>query len=398
MVMKNLPKPIVLDLCITGLGVIRNLGERGIRSIGIDSDPRQMGRFSRYCDFYRSPVLEESDKEFLSFLLSIGRDLEGPGIIFPVSDEHVGFVANHQEMLKEYFRFKVAPIELINKILNKQEMYKMAEDCGIPIPRTYFPKNEEDVKTIAQIIGFPCAIKPIYSHLLANKINRKLIAVTNKRELMTEYRKIQRIDSKVMIQEIISGADNQIFVYIAYCSKKGEPQGIFTGRKLRQYPIHYGTASLAESLWDPEVAELGTNFLKGIAYEGIGGIEFKKDPRDGRLKLMEINARLVQWHGLTKVAGLDLCYAQYMDLTGHPMPSSKLIDKIKWIYLEPDLISSFKYMREGSLSITEWISSLKNIRYVADIVLSDPLPFLISLLQLFRIALRKIYLRFSASP
>jgi predicted ATP-grasp superfamily ATP-dependent carboligase len=390
-------KPIVLDLCITGLGVIRNFGERGIRSIGIDSDIRQVGRFSRYCDFYKSPVLEESDEEFLSFLLSIGKGLESPGILFPVSDKHVEFVAKHQEALKESFLFKVAPIELINKILNKQEMYRMAEDCGMIFPRTYFPKNEEDVRNIAQNIGFPCAIKPIYSHLLANKINCKLIPVANKAELISEYQKILSIDSKVMIQEIIPGADNQIFVYSAYCSDKGIPQGIFTGRKLRQFPTHYGTACLAESLWVPEVAELSTHFLHAIAYQGIGGIEFKKDPRDGKFKLMEINARLVQWHGITKVAGTDLCFAQYLDLTGHPAPLSQLIDNIKWIYLKSDLISSFKYMREGSLSITGWISSLKNIQYVADMVFTDPLPFIVSLLELSRIALRKIILRISVA-
>lgn len=274
----------------------------------------------------------------------------------------------------------------------------MAKECGVPIPQTFSPKNLDDVKSISKGMVFPCVLKPIYSHLLCKKIHRKLVEVSNQAELIAEYQKIAVLDDRIILQELIHGQDDQIYIYLAYCREKGVPEGVFTGRKLRQYPPHYGTASLAESLWTSGVAEIGNQFLKCIEYEGVAGIEFKRDPRTGQFKLMEINPRLVQWHGITKQAGLDVCYAQYLDLTGQPFPASSFTDRVKWIYLEKDLITSFQYFQEGSLTVPEWWRSLKHIRYVADVVPADPLPFLVALVQLFKIALKKIVWRLLRRP
>jgi len=42
-------------------------------------------------------------------------------------------------------------------------------------------------------------------------------------------------------------------------------------------------------------------------------VEFKRDPRDGKFKLMEINPRLWQWHGLAAACGIDLPRIAYAD-------------------------------------------------------------------------------------
>jgi len=44
------------------------------------------------------------------------------------------------------------------------------------------------------------------------------------------------------------------------------------------------------------------------------------DPRDGRLKLIEVNPRLWQWHGLTGACGADVALAAYWDLVGDRRP------------------------------------------------------------------------------
>jgi hypothetical protein len=50
-------------------------------------------------------------------------------------------------------------------------------------------------------------------------------------------------------------------------------------------------------------------------------VEFKRDHRDGRYKLMEINPRLWQWHGLATALGVDFTRIAYLDLLGRrPAP------------------------------------------------------------------------------
>ena len=47
-------------------------------------------------------------------------------------------------------------------------------------------------------------------------------------------------------------------------------------------------------------------------------VEFKRDPRDGRFKLMEVNPRFWLWHGLAASLGVDFARIAYHDLLGRP--------------------------------------------------------------------------------
>ncbi len=43
-----------------------------------------------------------------------------------------------------------------------------------------------------------------------------------------------------------------------------------------------------------------------LGFHGISQVEYKRDPRDGTLRLMEVNARLWQWHSLAAACGVTL--------------------------------------------------------------------------------------------
>ena len=66
----------------------------------------------------------------------------------------------------------------------------------------------------------------------------------------------------------------------------------------------------------------GLALLAAFAYTGISQVEFKRDPRDGRYKLMEVNARLWQWHGLAGACGVDVPLIAFRDLTGGTDPAA----------------------------------------------------------------------------
>jgi D-aspartate ligase len=83
-------------------------------------------------------------------------------------------------------------------------------------------------------------------------------------------------------------------------------------------PPGVGTCRIGEAVWVDEVVEQGLALLRGIGFRGLSQVEFKRDARDGRYKLMEINPRLWQWHGLAAAAGVDLTRIAYLDLIGQP--------------------------------------------------------------------------------
>ena len=69
------------------------------------------------------------------------------------------------------------------------------------------------------------------------------------------------------------------------------------------------------------MAELGLRFFEGVGLRGLGNVEFKRDARDGRLKLIECNHRFTAATGLMRAAGLDLPLFVYNKLTDRPLPT-----------------------------------------------------------------------------
>ena len=65
-----------------------------------------------------------------------------------------------------------------------------------------------------------------------------------------------------------------------------------------------------------DAVDAALRLLGAFDYFGLSQVEFKRDPRDGKFKLMEINPRLWQWHGLAAACGVDLPRIAYADLVG----------------------------------------------------------------------------------
>ena len=106
----------------------------------------------------------------------------------------------------------------------------------------------------------------------------------------------------------------------SYLSADGEALGLFSGRKVRQTRGFTGVARVGEAVLVDEVVEQGLALLRALSFHGISQVEMIRDPRDGRYKLIEVNPRLWQWHGLAAAVGVDLPWIAYRDLIGEPLP------------------------------------------------------------------------------
>ena len=64
----------------------------------------------------------------------------------------------------------------------------------------------------------------------------------------------------------------------------------------------------------------------------------------------------------------------YRDLTGQPVPASRLIAGRKWMD-ERDVNSCLQYRRDGRLTIRQWITSLRGVKETIYIARDDLAPF-----------------------
>ena len=130
-----------------------------------------------------------------------------------------------------------------------------------------------------------------------------------------------------MLQEFVPGSDDELYTLGSYLDADGEALGVFCGRKLRQTRENQGSARVGEAVWVDAVVEDGLGCCGRSSYTGVSQVEFKRDRRTGEFKLMEVNPRLWQWHGLASACGVDLPMIAYLDLIGRPPAPVKMVGR-----------------------------------------------------------------------
>ena len=141
----------------------------------------------------------------------------------------------------------------------------------------------------------------------------------------------------------------------AYIDKNGEAHGVSEVMKIRQYPVDFGIGCLVQSIHNEDVREQGLRFMKGIGYRGIGGVEFKQDPRDGIFKLMELNARVCRNVGLSTKAGINLPWLMYQDMIGMPIDEGSYVDGVRWQEFIMDCRAYQTLRGRKDITLKEWL-------------------------------------------
>jgi len=131
-------------------------------------------------------------------------------------------------------------------------------------------------------------------------------------------------------------------------SRDGKLLGVFTGRKLRQKPPHFGVCRVGECEYVEPIICHGAKLLKALGFFGTSQVEFKYDHRDGQYKLMEVNPRSWSWIGLPIEMGINLPFATLCDSLGVDFPFQPMIKdkRVLWISLTDDLEMS-RLHRDG---------------------------------------------------
>jgi predicted ATP-grasp superfamily ATP-dependent carboligase len=145
---------------------------------------------------------------------------------------------------------------------------------------------------------------------------QKVLRVDSFEQLASSYARFSDLDARVLVQEWIDGGEEDLSIFGSYCAEGGEVVAAFTARKRLQYPALAGTGIVVEAVPQPDLYEPSTRLLRAAAFRGISEIEYKRDRRDGRLYLIEINPRHWDQHGLGTKVGVNLSEALYRDSTG----------------------------------------------------------------------------------
>ncbi len=374
------PPAVILGGGGTALPVARSLGDAGIPvyALGSERDPvRHSRRCTNFISLGREPGMQERWLEWL-------RSAPAGSVVLPCEDEALDLIARNRGMLLD---LGLVPFEANDEVLlamlDKHETYRLCAKLGIEAPLSFEVHTEDDIAHALERLSYPCALKPVHSHEFVRHFpGMKAFEVNSDVEAHNALSRTVALGIEMIATEIIPGADDQFFSYYSYLDEDGQPLLHVTKRKLRQYPIRFGSGCFHTTNWDPESVELGLRFFEGVGLRGLGNVEFKRDSRDGRLKLIECNHRFTAATGLLRAAGADLPLFVYNKLTDRPLPQTADYDTdLTMWYPMRDVRAFFAYRRSGQMTFRTWLRSVMRHHHYPVGSTSDVRPALVNCLR-----------------
>jgi D-aspartate ligase len=396
------PPVILLGGMDSTLAILRSLTEKNIPVVVCAGEECPALR-SRYCKrFFVTPSAPDEKAPFWADLLLGDNHSELRGsVLFACGDREVEFLAHHRRELEQSYILDDFVPSIHLAMQDKQQTLQLAKSAGIPVPRSWKVRTVEAVELIRSELTFPAVIKPIESHAAFDRIySRKLFVVDSYHQLVQTMADIERHGIEIMVCDLIPGLDSEVTSsYYTYIDAAGNQLFRFTKRVLRRYPVSGGNGAFHITQWLPETAAMGERFFRGIGFRGLGNVEFKRDPRDGLLKLIECNARFTDSHELLVRCGMDTAYIIYCKLTNRPLPPvDSYQQELGLWYPWRDLKAFLELRSRRELGLAQWARSLARKQTLPYFRMSDPWPSISRAVDAVRARSRTVITSFIKSP
>jgi D-aspartate ligase len=315
-----------------------------------------------------------------------------PAVLVPCSDRGIAFLARRRHELLELGHHPAeGDDDLWLAALDKQRTYALADAAGVPRPRTVPVTSRRAAVEAGHALGWPCGAKP------RSPADFRRLGLAGKGWTLPGPAAVDELlgpaitaGAELLMTEVVPGPDDAYCSYYGYVDARGRELLHVTKRKLRQFPVHFGTGTYHVTDDVPDARDLGRRFVRGSGLRGLVNVEFKRDARDGRLVLIECNVRLTAAVELLRRVGVDLPELVYQGALGQaePVPRARPQAVHQWLPLQ-DLRALRQYRAAGELDVATWARSLRGRQSLPMLRWSDPGPSAVHAVQVaWRVAAR----------
>lgn len=266
------------------LAATRALGKEGVLVTCGEESKFNPTFYSRHChetDLYPSP--RNNPQQFIQHLLHYLRQNPHEYLI-PMEQDTLDLVMSHRHQFEQVTQLPFADFATYSIFRDKSRTMALAEQEGLPHPRTVQPKSLESLLDDVQSLRFPVVIKPRYSWG-----SRGIRFIDTPEDLVKEYRLVHEEDPLPIVQEQIPQGDK----YYVCCLMDDEQNLVAhtIHKELRNYPLRNGPSTAQQTVDWPELKEITEKLLRAGKWYGVANSDFMIDPRDGTPMLMEVNPR-----------------------------------------------------------------------------------------------------------
>lgn len=289
------------------LTVIRSLGRKRMEVHIAWCESGAPARHSRYVTkVHEVPVYDPKNHAWRKSLKKI-LEQEKYALVIPCNDQSIIPLQYYRKEFETLARIYLLDDDIFETTNNKQTMYEIADNLGIPIPEGTLITLRDDLSQAISKLGLPLVLKPFSSFSLNNLMERqeikKVFSLHELQRWMPEMAK----NGPLLVQKNFFG----IGAGVELLADQGEILAAFQHLRVHE-PIHGGGGPYRKSCeLDPELFQAAEKLMKALRYTGVAMLEFKINPETGKWVFIEINARFWGSLPLAVASGMDFPWYLY---------------------------------------------------------------------------------------
>lgn len=249
-------------------------------------------------------------------------------VVIPGRDDAVPWVADlARGPLAGRFLASSAPRASLEILLDKSRFGAFLAGTDIPHPRTFVINTDADVAAIPFGDLDRVFVKPADSQRFMRATGVKGMWARNRGEFEATWRRASALGLGVIAQEYVPGGADEHYFIDGFRAANGALTALFARRRLRISPPDFGCSSYCISIpmreLDAALPGL-VQLLERLEYRGIFSAEFKRDARDGRFRILEVNTRAwwyVEFATRCGVNVVEMAWQDAQDLPVTPAPA-----------------------------------------------------------------------------
>jgi len=295
------------------VAAIRVLGRAGhkvvlAQTVKAEQGSRRMSawRKSRYC--HRVMSITSPFRSVEGYLGDIERELQTGiyNVVLPFTHAAVACCSYGKRQIEAYARMPFPGFDVFMEFHNKARTVGLAQQCGVPVPRTSCPKTREDLLQLKDSLTYPAVIKA----RVGCGVRQGVRYARNWPEVVTGYEAITSQASygfldnyeRPMIQEFVPG---KIHDAVMLSNREGQVRAAVTQVREVTYPLSGGPGAVNRTTYEPQIVEYGKALIRATGWYGPLMFEFKLDSRDGSYRLLEVNPKFWGTLDLSIRAGVN---------------------------------------------------------------------------------------------
>jgi predicted ATP-grasp superfamily ATP-dependent carboligase len=337
----------------SALAAVRSLGRAGHEVFSACDFLPTLCSTSRYCsgkDTYPSPVVDP-----LGFVHAVHEIVRRRAIdlLMPMTEISTLLLTEHAAGLPSQCRLPFPDVAAVSAAADKCQVLRLAGELGVPAPRSIAVSSPQEGLDAAATLGFPVVLKSGRSRVWNGQrwISTSVAYARTREELVEHLARVPSEAFPVLAQERIEGPGVGVFL----CCDDHGVMAAFAHRRIREKPPSGGQSVLSESTAvDPVALDQASRLLRALHWRGVAMVEFKRDMRDGSLRLMEINGRFWGSLQLAIDAGVDFP-GLLVDLAEGRRPASlptyRLGVRLRWLWGDVDSLLAVIFKSRRGLNL-----------------------------------------------